>query len=897
MAINVTPQMLQQFQQLPPAQQQALAQQYGIDPAILQAGMTTSSSLPSNQGQLTPLPDDPLALQLMREEQSILQSMKDEEEADKIKPFGYDLFLSSTQASANFSPATDVPVPDNYVLGPGDTIMIQLFGKQNQSHSLVIDRHGKIQFPDIGPVNVSGLTFAKARELIDEEVNRKLLGQRTYITMGELRTIRVFIAGDAIYPGSYTVNSLTTASQALFLAGGIKEMGSLRNIEVKRAGKLVASFDLYDLLLRGDATGDVPLQTGDVVFIPALGPTARVEGSVRRPAIYELKHSESIGDLLDMAGGILPGSYPKASVIERVDEEFVKTAINIDISSSEQRSKKAKDGDRLLVRRGTTLVENSVTLVGAVARPGIYQWQPGMRVQDILSTFNRDLLPASDPRYAIIIREEYIGSDFELEGFKLAEAILNPDGKHNRVLQANDKVMVFNLRDELVDRRELARYFVSISREQSDIDVARLEIAQRGKTEQALLLEQQQQLNQQSIGGVAVVSSAVQNSEEEDSLEEDLRLQALLNLFTNERLIALSANLKRDELLTPVIAKLESQANYQHPVKLVGVVGEVNYPGIYPLVSHGKVEDLLLLAGGLKESAFMMKAELTRTETQNGASIEHHAINLNQVMGGDLAANIALSSKDRLNVLTQPNWQENPTIELRGEFNFPGVYSLRKGESLSEVIERAGGFTEYAYPYGAVFTRDFLKRQEELEIQRIIDRLRKEVANRTLSQQGAFASAADSQLMLAELEKAQSVGRLVIDLEKIAQATPNYDLPTEAGDMLYIPPQRDTIAVMGEVQHPTSHRHDGELSIEQYLKLSGGLSQRADKSRIYVVRADGSVLLPKTSFWFGGKHTLNAGDTIIVPLKTDYKDGLTLWSQVTNIIYNSAVALAALNIL
>ncbi|WP_157360323.1 SLBB domain-containing protein [Aliagarivorans marinus] len=895
LTIDITPQMLEQFQQLPPAQQQALAQQYGIDPSILMM-QSGSASASANSGTASPVPDDPFALQVMRQEQSILDSMQEEEEAKALKPFGYDLFLTQAQQGANFTPVTDVPVPDDYVLGPGDTILVQLFGKQSREHRLEIDRQGKVKFPDIGPVNLGGLRFSDAREVINEEVSQKLLGQKVYMTIGELRTIRVFVAGDANYPGSYTVNSLTTASQALFLAGGIKEIGSLRNVQVKRGDSLIANFDLYDLLLRGDASGDVSLQSGDVVFVPALGSTATVEGSVRRPAIYELKQNETIGDLLEMAGGALPDAYPKASVIERVDDTFTRHAINIDLSNADAQQQRAQDGDRLLVRSGNALVENSITLVGAVARPGIYQWREGLRVQDLLSNFNSDLLPSSDPRYAIVIREAYIGSDIDVKGFKLAEAVLNPHSPQNIELQANDKLMVFNLRDELVNRRELARYFVSLSREQSDIEVAQIEISQRGKSAQALLLEQQQMLNQESIGGVAIVSSGNVESDSTESREENLRLQALLNLFTNERLIALSANLKRDELLTPVISKLESQASYQQQVRIVGVVGEVNYPGVYPLVNQGRVEDLILLAGGLKESAFMTKAELTRTETDYGAHVQHLPINLNQVMAGDIVANLPLLSKDRLNVLTQPNWQENPTIELRGEFNFPGVYSLRKGETLSEVIERAGGFTEHAYPYGAVFTREFLKRQEELEIQRIIDRLRKEVANRTLSQQGSFASAADSQTMLAELEKTQSVGRLVIDLERVSKASTNYDFPTEEGDMLYVPPRRDTIAVMGEVQHPTSHRFNGELTIEEYLKLSGGMTRRADKGRIYVIRGDGSVLLPKTSFWFGGKHTLHAGDTVIVPLKTDYKDGLTLWSQVTNIVYNSAVALAALNI-
>lgn len=203
-----------------------------------------------------------------------------------MKRFGYELFRGEP---TTFAPVSDVPVPSEYLVGPGDNVKVQLYGKDNEEYDLVINREGEIQFPKLGTISANGLTFSELRKNLTLRINQQMIGIESNITMGKLRSIRIFIAGDAYKPGSYTVSSLSTVTQALFVAGGVNEIGSLRNIQVKRNGKLVARMDLYDLLLRGDASGDVRLRSGDVVFIPSVGGLVSVTGEVRRPAIYELK--------------------------------------------------------------------------------------------------------------------------------------------------------------------------------------------------------------------------------------------------------------------------------------------------------------------------------------------------------------------------------------------------------------------------------------------------------------------------------------------------------------------------------------------------------------------------------------------------------------------------------
>ncbi|GAA4876971.1 polysaccharide biosynthesis/export family protein [Ferrimonas pelagia] len=882
---SISPQMMQQFKNLPASEQQRLARQYGIDPSTLGGGSANASLQNASAPVVSPRVEEERAVEDMAAEDQVVQG--------QLKPFGYDLFAGTP---STFAPTTDAPIPAHYVLGPGDEIVLQLFGKDVESHTLLVNRNGSITVPQVGPMNVAGLSFAEARALLQKTVKEQMIGVSATISMGELRSIRIFVAGDAFQPGSYTVSALSTVSHALTMAGGLREIGSLRDIQVKRDGKLVGSFDAYDLLLKGDASGDIRLQSGDVVFIPTLNATVAVDGDVRRPAIYELAGNETMADVVAMAGGALAGAYPSASVVERFNDRHQRSIVNLDLTSAAGKAMKARDGDRVQVRATTNELDGAVTLVGAVARPGNYQWQDGMRISSVLRSLSADLIWNSDISYALVVRETNFRGDIEVHGFHLEQALRHPASEQDLLLLPRDKIIVFNERDEVLDRRELGKMFAALLEEQ---ELQSSGQTSGGDTNAGLggLALNTTLNNRSSVAGVAVESDRRSDVDDMEA-NNSLKFRVLLALFQHDSLILMSPQLNRRELLFPVLAKLSNQSRHDQGVRVVAIDGEVTNPGLYPLVQGANVSDLLSLAGGLKESAYLIQAELSRTDASDvsGTSVLHLPVKLAQVVSGEGDADIALQGRDRLNVFAKPDWQDTPTIEVRGEVRFPGVYAIQKGETLADVIKRAGGFTEYAYPYGGVFTREAVRRQEQLEITRVVTALRKELANRTLSETGSYASVADTNTMLAQLEELEATGRMVVDFEQILGENPRHNLIAERGDLVYIPPMRQTIAVMGEVQHPTSHRFDERLSVKDYLKLSGGSTRRADTGRMYIVRADGSVMLPKTG-WFGGRQGLQPGDTIIMPLDTSYKDGLTLWSQVTGIIYNTAVAISALNVI
>ena len=244
-----------------------------------------------------------------------------------LKPFGYELF---DRAPSTFSPVTEVPVPAEYMVGTGDVFRVQLFGSQNRDLSLTVSREGTVSFPGLGPINVGGLRFSAARSAIEGRVSQQMIGVRANVTMGETRSIRVFVLGEARQPGSYTVSGLATMTSALFASGGVKPIGSLRDIQLKRQGTVVRHFDLYDLLIRGDTADDARLQPGDVIFIPPIGPAVSVDGEVKQPAIYELKQETTLESVLQMAGGFTTDADPGRASLTRIDEQFRRVVVAVD---------------------------------------------------------------------------------------------------------------------------------------------------------------------------------------------------------------------------------------------------------------------------------------------------------------------------------------------------------------------------------------------------------------------------------------------------------------------------------------------------------------------------------------------------------------------------------------
>jgi len=309
--------------------------------------------------------------------------------------FGYTLFSAPPSA---FVAADNIPVGPDYVLGPGDDLVVNTWGLVEDSLVRTVDRNGEIILPKVGALRVWGMTFAQADRLVRDQLSRYYRGFKTGLTLGRLRTIRVYAVGEVCQPGTYIISGLSTLTNALFAAGGLTKLGSLRQIQLMRNGHTVGTLDLYDFLLRGDRTHDYRLDSGDTIFVPPIGPVAAVAGEVKRPGIYELKESDRLGDLIQMAGGPTPRSYLKRVQVNRLEPNSERVVVDLDLTALYIRDDPAsnielRNGDLAEIFPSEPRIYKAVTLVGAVKHPGKYELKPAMRVGDLLS--REELLPDS----------------------------------------------------------------------------------------------------------------------------------------------------------------------------------------------------------------------------------------------------------------------------------------------------------------------------------------------------------------------------------------------------------------------------------------------------------------------------------------------------------------------
>jgi polysaccharide export outer membrane protein len=922
-AVTPSPAMMAQFQSLSPAEQQRLAKQYGIDAP---AGTMGSSAQQAQPQVLVPQQQSVIVENIDTQLGQYPKELTEEEKANQR--FGMTMFNSQI---STFAPIDNAPVPENYRLGPDDILLLQLFGKQNSSNELIVGRDGSVNLPEIGPVHVSGLSVSKASDVIANKVREAMIGVDAAITMGKLRTINIFVAGEAKTPGMFAVSALTTVTQSLYLAGGVSDIGSLRDIQVKRAGATVGRFDLYDLLLRGDSSGDIQLQHGDVVFVAPMKATVQVTGEIKRAAVYEVKSGETIDVLLSMAGGAKAGAYPQSVVLERYNSNNLRDLLNLDLTNSVNRQMALRDGDLLRIAETSPRIENVVTVAGAVVRPGFYAWQQGIRISDLIKSFWSDLHMTADLDYALVVREINNSGDVKVMQFSLAEAINQPSGEANLSLKPRDLVMVFHHADQTIQRDKLNEYLRKQITDRYELmpnmrwtaseDLTAKAFGEmlkaKNEREKSLVLQSQttsiggQQLVQPknelskttltSSGNATNTSGPTQNENE----VIDLGIEALpaimqdimARVFRDKDVLALSASFNRTELLHPLLQKLKSQVRRGADPMIASVSGEVKVPGDYPRAENANLASLIDAAGGLTQSAYLNRAELTRAvlaSDKNGIEAQNIAVDLSQIFAGE--TNVVLQDRDRLNIFPVPDWDIERTIEVRGEVRFPGRYTIQRGETLSSVIQRAGGLNSNAFMQGAIYTREDIKERERIQVKKLADQLRADIATKSLSQAENATSAQDALLMIDQLEKQQAVGRLVLDIPSILAGMPDYDVQVQDGDLFYVPRSDNTVSIVGEVQHASSHRYQQDLSFEDYLKLAGGTRKRADEERIYVIKADGSVIIPESNGWFSVTKTgLQPGDTIVVPVDTEYKDSLSLWTQITQVFYQSAVAIAALN--
>lgn len=739
---------------------------------------------------------------------TLLPLKKTGEEA--LKPFGYDIFARYPGA---FTPLTNVPVPSNYTVGPGDVLDVLLYGSRNHAYQMVVGSDGRINFPELGPMEVGGQLFSAVQTEIQSRIAHQLIGTRASVTMAQARSIQVFVMGDAFLPGSYTISGLGSITSALYAAGGISKTGSLRNIQLKRNGALIGKLDLYDLLIHGSTSDDAKLLEGDVVFVPSVGPTVAIGGQVERPAIYEIKSEDTPAQAIALAGGLTPEADTSRATLTRIQPNGQRVVLPLDLTASGGAAEGLRNGDYIEVPRLGPALDSAIVLQGNVYTPGTYEYHSGMRLSDVIGSVSA-VKPNSDLRYLLIRRELPPDRRIQVVSADLAAALANPGTSMDPVLMPRDQITVFDL------------------------------------------------------------SSS------------------------------------RDQILQPILEELRAQSTAGEPEEVVTVQGQVNVPGEYPLQPAMTVADLVRAGGGLADAAYSGKAELTRYVVGKDGTRQTEIvdINLTDALRGNPAANMPLQPYDVLSVKEVSQWGNQESVVLRGQVRFPGTYTIQPGETLKSVLERAGGLTRYAFPQGAVFTRVELKQREQQEMNQLAERMKVELGVLALravaTTQGNGIGNASSALavgrsLLGQLQAEEAVGRLVINLRRIVRGPPSspYDVVLRSGDELIVPKFEQEVTVIGEVQDPTSHLYNPDLSRDDYLRLSGGFTAQADTHRIYVVRADGSVVANVGSRWFnrGSSVQIEPGDTIVVPINATKMLPLPLWEAVTGILYNVAIAVAAVH--
>ena len=709
----------------------------------------------------------------------------------KLERFGAALFRNSA-AAADKAPLS-VPVGPDYVIGPGDELVVDYWGSSSQHLQRTVDREGRISIPEAGALVVAGRTLGEVRQAIQKQLSQQLRGISVDVTLGKLRTVRAYVVGDVKNPGAYDISSLSTALSALIAAGGPTDTGSYRTVKHYRGKALVEEVDLYDLMLKGVSSGEVHIESGDSILVPPIGPQVTVAGKVRRPAIYELRREQTLDQVLDLAGGVpVTGALTRIRV-ERVQAHERKEMMSVNVGTgSVQAADDAfkrfhiQDGDVVTVLPILPYSNRAVYLEGHVFRPGKFSFKDGFKVTDLISSFD-DLLPEPADRAEII---------------RLSPPDFTP------------VVIPFNLRDVLSKRVEAP------------------------------------------------------------SLEP----------FDTVRIFG----------------------RYDTDGPKVSIFGEVLRPGEYPLSEKMTAADLLRMSGGFKRSAYQHEADLTSYSVIDGdhVDLEHREVPIDRALAGEADTDVLLKPGDVLTIRQIGGWSDiGGAISVSGEVMHPGRYGIQRGEHLSSILKRAGGFSTEAYPYAAILDR--------AQVRQAAAKSREDMVTQIQAQQTAGGTATTSrttsaatqererQQLLAKLKQIQPNGRMLIHITSQIEKWQNTqaDVEVRPGDTLYIPKRPTFVMVAGQVYNPIAITYSAGKHAGWYLKQAGGPTTLAHKKEIFVVRANGTVVGRGSGEWWSGNvlsTTLQAGDTVFVPEKGAGGGIFKNLSQSISLLSGAAVAVSVI---
>ncbi|HEY1578316.1 MAG TPA: SLBB domain-containing protein [Terracidiphilus sp.] len=688
--------------------------------------------------------------------------------AEPLKRFGSEVFTRRDRAMAG-SVSLDVPIGPDYVLGPGDDLTIDLWGGISRIITRTVAGDGHLALLEAGDIQVAGLTLDKAQQLIQDALKKQYRDVQVSITISKLKAIRIYVVGDVQRPGAYEITSLSSPLNALYAAGGPTAVGSLRALQHYRGKQLLGTIDLYDFLLHGIREDDDRLQGGDTLVVPAAGPQVAVWGAVRRPAIYELKGNGSLAALLQDAGGLSVAASLQHISIERIDANRQRETISFgpvgdqDSNTLAMEKFEVKDGDRIHVAPIAPYSERVVYLEGHVVRPGRQPYREGMRLGDLLHSY-QDLLPEPAVEGEIV---RLVPPDLHVQtiNFNVPDALI---GNSNLPIQPFDTIRI------------LGRY---------EVDAPRVEIR-----------------------------------------------------------------------------------------------GEVLRPGSYPFSEGMTAAQLVRIAGGFKRDALVETADLISYRVLNGTKVEGERTDLHigdAVDKGDTTADRNLKPGDVMTIHQITGWDDiGSSITIDGEVGHPGSYGFQAGERLSDVLRRAGGFRDTAYPAGAVLIRDQVRELEEKSRAELIRQIETSASAARLTpnigpgeQTGQLVMIQQQQeQILSRLKSQPATGRLVIHItQQIDQwAGSPADIEVRRGDVLRIPKRPGFVLVSGQVYNESAITFAPGQSAGWYLQHAGGTTAAANRKEIFVIRANGSVVGRRSGEWFDRdvlSTRLQPGDVVVVPQK------------------------------
>ena len=774
--------------------------------------------------------------------------------------FGDDIFRNGT---GNFDQLPmDLPVGPDYVLGPGDSVSINLWGGVSQRLRRVVDREGRIALPEAGSVQVSGRSLGDVQRLVQTSLQSQFRDVQADVSLARLRSIRIYVVGDVERAGAYDVSSLSTPLNAVFIAGGPTSRGSLRTLRHYRGNTLVQEVDVYDLLLHGVRSGVERLQSGDTVLVPPLGPEITVEGMVRRPAIYELHSEKNIAEVLELAGGVLTSGTLRHVDVERVQAHESRTMLRLDIPENNNQESVAKaleefavqDGDKVKISPILPYADKTVYLEGHVFRPGKYAFREGMLITDLIKSYN-DVLPEPSRVHAEIVR-------------------LNPPDYAPQVIAFNlDTALSAKEQPVVLKPFDTVRVFSRFDFEDPPVITVTGEVRDPGD---------------HLTNGVTHVRDAVYLA---GGLTSDASTDTvqIFRRAGDNHLVVLSVDLARalagddkDNIALEVKDRLiihRNLAKVDPPT--VTIEGEVGRPGKYPLGQDMTAVELVRTAGGLKRGAFTQTADLTRYTVEGGQSVvpEHETVAIGRALAGEPDTDMRLHDGDVLTIRQLGGWRDvGAVITVTGEVQHPGTYGIQDGERLSSILERAGGLRSDAYPYGAIFERAQVREVEEhnrAELVRNVEdqgaALKAEPDSDSDKKAAKDAALLQWQSTMDRLQNTPPVGRLVIHISKDTKRWRNTsaDVQVRAGDTIYIPKVPTSVIVNGAVYVPTAVTYRPGKSAGWYLSQAGGPSNTAYKKGTFVIRADGSVAGGSGGMFSGGVESaeLRPGDMVVVPEK------------------------------